>query len=80
MPRGSDPATMRTETPAALRDMAGRARRLARDILDQQTITRLTEFAQELEARAAALEPAAQTYDHGDAAAVQKVEDSTGQH
>ena len=36
--------------------MAARSRRLAREILDRQTIHRLIEFAEELEARAAALE------------------------
>ncbi len=75
MPRGSDPAPPRTETPAGLREMAERARRLARGTLDQETITRLSEFAQELEAHAAALEPAAQTFSHEDVAAVQKAED-----
>ena len=58
MPRGSDPAPPRTETPAGLREMAARARRLASVSLDQLTVSKLTEFAQELEARAAALEPA----------------------
>lgn len=56
--------------------MADRARRLARAVLDQQTITGLTEFATELEA--AALEPAAQTVTHCDAVAVQQTEDAAG--
>ena len=79
MPRGSDPAPPRTETPAGLREMAARARRLAQGMLDEQTITRLTEFAQELEARAAALEPAAQTFTHSDAVAVQRSDPDVGQ-
>ena len=58
MPRGSDSAPPRTETPASLRDMVARARQLAAGMLDQQTITALTEFVAELEARAAALETA----------------------
>jgi hypothetical protein len=59
MPRGSsDLADPPIETPAGLREMAAHARRLARDILDRQTVEALTEFAQDLEARAAALEPA----------------------
>ncbi len=59
MPSGNVP-NRRTETPSGLRDMAARARRLARNILDQQVIRHLIEFAEELEARAAALEPAPQ--------------------
>jgi len=54
MPRGSDPAPPVTETPAGLRKMAADARRLAPSTLDQQAIQRLTEFAEEVEARAAA--------------------------
>ena len=56
MPRGSDPAPLRTETPAVLRDMAIRAWRLAVNTLDQQAAANLIAFAAELEARAAALE------------------------
>ena len=51
MPRGSDPAPPRVETSAGLREMAARAQRLAGTVLDQQTITELTAFAAELEAR-----------------------------
>jgi hypothetical protein len=47
-----------SETPAGLRQMAARARRLAGSVFDQKTIDGLTEFAEELEARAAALETA----------------------
>jgi hypothetical protein len=46
-----------------------RARRLAQGMLDEQTIATLTAFAAELEARAAALEPAAQTISHDEAVA-----------
>jgi hypothetical protein len=45
-----------------------------RNILDQETIARLTEFARELEARATALEPPAQTFSHGAAVAVRQAE------
>ena len=47
-----------THPPSAaeLRTVAARARRLAREILDQQTEAELTAFAEEMEARAAALE------------------------
>jgi hypothetical protein len=79
MPRGSDPTQPRTETPAGLRDMAARARRLAAGMLDQQTITGLTEFAAELEARAAALETAPQTISHQEAAAAQRSDPDLGQ-
>lgn len=78
MPRGSDPAQPRTENPTGLREMAARARRLARDMLDEQTIAKLTQFAEELEARAAALETAPQTFSHEDAVAVQKAERGGG--
>ena len=62
MPRTSYPAPSRTETPAGLRDMAVRARRLAWGMPDALTVARLNAFAAELEARAAALEPAAQIF------------------
>jgi hypothetical protein len=79
MPRGSDPAPLRTETPASLRDMVARARRLAAGMLDQQTITALTEFVAELEARAAALETAPETISHHDAAAAHRSDPDLGQ-
>jgi hypothetical protein len=63
---------VRADTPQALREMAGRARRLAAGILDEQAIANLTAFAAELEVRAAALEPAAQIFSYADAAAVQR--------
>jgi hypothetical protein len=57
MPSGSgDVPNRRTETRSDLRDMAARARRLARNILDQQMIRQLIELAEELEARASALD------------------------
>jgi hypothetical protein len=71
MPRGNDPAPPRTETAAGLREMADRARRHARAMLDEPTVANLTAFAAELEARAAALEPAAQTITYGDAVAIE---------
>jgi hypothetical protein len=57
------------ETPAGLREMAARARRLARHVLDEVTIDKLSEFARELEARAATLETAPQSISHDEAAA-----------
>ncbi len=79
MPRGTDPAQSRVETPTGLREMAARARRLAQGSLDQQTFANLTAFAVELEARAAALEPAAQTISHDEAAAAQRADPDLGQ-
>ena len=79
MPRGIDPGPPRVETPAGLREMAARARRLAQGMLDEQTIANLTAFAAELEARAAALEPAAQTISHDEAVAVQRSDPDLGQ-
>jgi hypothetical protein len=79
MPRGSDPAPPRAETPEGLHAMAARARRLARGI-DERTTKELTALAEELEARAAALETAPQVVSHEDAVAVQQAEDRTGQH
>ena len=78
MPRGSDPAPPRTETPAGLREMAARARRLA-DWGDEEIRMRLTAFAQELEARASALELPPQTIDHETAAAMQRSDPSLNQ-
>jgi hypothetical protein len=48
-------------------------------MLDEQTIANLTAFAGELEARAAALAPAAQTISHDEAAAVQRSDPDLGQ-
>lgn len=67
-----------TETPAGLRDKAVRARRLAGAMTDELTVSRLNAFAGELEARAAALDPAAQTLTHREAVAVQQAESSAG--
>jgi hypothetical protein len=79
MPRGSDPARPRIETPAGLREMAARARRHAWGMADELTVARLNAFAEELEARAAALEPAAQTISHDDAAAAQRADPDLSQ-
>jgi hypothetical protein len=79
MPRGTDPGPPRTETPAGLREMAARARRLVQGMTDEQTIANLTAFAAELEARAAALEPAAQTISHDQAVAAQRSDPDLGQ-
>jgi hypothetical protein len=60
--------------------MAEPARRIARAILDEQTITNLIAFADDLEARAAALEAAVQTFTHRDAVVVHQGNDGRGQH
>jgi hypothetical protein len=79
MPRGSrDLPRSPIETPAGLREMAVRARRLAGAVFDRQTITGLTEFAVELEARAAALETAPQPVTHDEAAAVERSDPDLG--
>ena len=70
MPRASSDPPPRTETPATLRDMAAHGRRLAHTVSDQKACNALTEFAEELEARATALESASQTFSHDEAAAV----------
>jgi hypothetical protein len=60
MPGGSnEAASTRPETAAELRQVAARARRLAGEILDRQAEATLIAFAEEMEARAAALEPIA---------------------
>ena len=79
MPRGIDPGPPGVETPAGPREMAARACRLARDMLDEQTIANLTAFAAELEARAATLETAPQTVSHQEAAALQRSDPDLGQ-
>jgi hypothetical protein len=62
MPSGSEPAPSRIETPASLRQMGFRARRLAANILlDERTITSLIAFAEEVEAQATAMETAPKT-------------------
>ena len=78
MPRSRDPAPSRPETPAGLRKMAARARRLALGT-DDVTAARMTAFAEELEARAAALEQAEQTFTHGEAAAIQNSDPDIGE-
>ena len=59
--------------------MASRARRLAATSLDELTVSKLTELAQELEARAAALEPTVQIVTHSDAVAVKRSDPDVGQ-
>ena len=79
MPRGNGHAPPRTETAAGLREMADRARRHARAMLDEPTIANLTAFAAELEARAAALEPATQTITHVDAMTMKRSDPGFGE-
>lgn len=80
MPRGSsDLPRSPSETPAGLREMAARARRLARGTLDALTADKLSEFATELEARAATLEQGTRTVTHAEAAAVQRADPDLGQ-
>lgn len=79
MPRGIESGPPRVETPAGLREMAVRARRLAWGMPDELTVARLNAFAEELEARAAALEPAAQTISHDEAVAAQRTDPDLGQ-
>ncbi len=76
MPRGTAPPL--TETPTGLREMAARARRHAWGT-DELTTARLNAFAEELEARAAALEPLPQTISHDHAAAAQRSDPDLGQ-
>ncbi len=58
--------------------MATRARRLALGI-DERTAAQLREFAQETEARAAALEHSEQVFTHSDAAAIQRNDPDVGE-
>ena len=46
----------RTDTPAGLRELAARARRLAKELTDEAEANRFIEIADEMEAKAAALE------------------------
>jgi hypothetical protein len=66
------------QSAVELREVAARARRLARQILDPQAETMLMGFAEEMEARAAALETAAQSVSHSDAVAVQWSDPNAG--
>ena len=66
------------QTAVELWEVAARARRLARQILDPQAETMLIGFAEEMEARAAALETAAQSLSHSDAIAVQWSDPNAG--
>jgi hypothetical protein len=72
-------ASTRPATAAELRKVAARARRLAGQILDQQAEATLIAFAEEMEARAAALEPAAQHVSHSGAVAVQQSDPDASQ-
>ena len=58
MPRGSKAVPSRTETAANLRQAALHARRLAALVFDDRAGATLTAYAEEMEARAAALESA----------------------
>ena len=60
MPRGSEAVPSRTETVASLRETGFRARRLAALVFDDPASASLTAYAEEMEARAAALENAPQ--------------------
>jgi hypothetical protein len=60
-------------------EVAARARRLARQILDPQAETMLIGVAEEMEARAATLEAATQSVSHSDAVAVQWSDPTAGQ-
>ncbi len=59
MPRSGELPPTQAETPAGLRDLAMRARRLSRGGLDPEVSVKLWKLADELEARAAALDPRA---------------------
>ena len=72
-------SALHRKTPAGLREMAARARRLASATLDELIASKLTEFAKEVEARAATLEPGTQTFSHDDAVAVQRSDPDVGE-
>lgn len=75
MPRGGHELQARAEHAFALREQARRARRLANGLVEYQDRRTLINFAEMLEARAAALEPAVQSFDHDAAEAIQRAED-----
>jgi hypothetical protein len=80
MPRGTNELpSPGPQTVVKLREVAARARRLARQILDPQAKTMLIGFAVEMEARAATLETVAQSVSHSDAVAVQWSDPNAGQ-
>ncbi len=58
-PASSD--TPRTDTPAGLRDLAARARRLARELTDETEVNQFIGIAEEMETQATALEGRTQT-------------------
>jgi hypothetical protein len=79
MRRGStERPSPRTTTAVELRKVAARARRLAGEILDSQAEATLIAFAAEMEARAAALELAAQSVSHRDPVVVQQSDPDVG--
>jgi hypothetical protein len=55
MPSASSDRT-RTDTPAGLRELAARARRLAQELTDEAEASQFIGIADEMEAKAAALE------------------------
>jgi hypothetical protein len=55
MPPASSDSTQ-TDTPAGLRELAARARRLAQELPDEAEASRFIGIAEEMEVRAAALE------------------------
>ncbi len=61
-PASSDP--IQTDTPAGLRDLAARARRLAQELTDEAEAKRFIGIAEEMEAKAAALEARTQAERH----------------
>jgi hypothetical protein len=81
MPRESNelPSPRGHRTAVELREVAARARRLARQILDPQAETMLIGFADEMEARAATLETAAESVGRGEGVAVQWSDPNAGQ-
>lgn len=55
MPPASSDRT-HSDTPASLRELAARARRLAQELTDEAEVNRFIGIAEEMEAKAAALE------------------------
>jgi hypothetical protein len=68
-----------TETSGGLRGLAAHARRLATTTLDEQAANELSEFADELEARTTALEPALQIVSREQASTVPHSDPDLGQ-
>ena len=59
--------------------MAARARRLARGLVFERDVKQLVALAEEMEARAAALEAAPKTVSHSEAVAMQRSDPDAGQ-